>query len=87
MIRSTEATKYFGALCAVDQVNAEIHNGSVFGLIGSNGAGKSTFLRMLAGILQPDSGSVTIDDQPIYENIDLKQRCFYISVPAPRPKR
>lgn len=38
MIRSTEATKYFGALCAVDQVNAEIHNGSVFGLIGSNGA-------------------------------------------------
>ena len=79
MIRSTEATKYFGALCAVDQVNAEIHNGSVFGLIGSNGAGKSTFLRMLAGILQPDSGSVTIDDQPIYENIDLKQRCFYIS--------
>ena len=79
MIRSTDATKYFGTLCAVDQVNAEIQDGSVFGLIGSNGAGKSTFLRMLAGILQPDTGSITIDEQPIYENVALKQRCFYIS--------
>ena len=79
MIRSTDATKYFGKLCAVDRVNAEIRGGSVFGLIGSNGAGKSTFLRMLAGILKPDTGSVTIDDQDIFENIALKQRCFYIS--------
>lgn len=79
MIRSTDATKYFGTLCAVDQVNAEIHDGSVFGLIGSNGAGKSTFLRMLAGILKPDKGSVTIDGQDIFENTALKQKCFYIS--------
>ena len=79
MIRSTDATKYFGALCAVDKVNAEIQDGSVFGLIGSNGAGKSTFLRMLAGILQPDTGSITIDENPIFENIGLKSRCFYIS--------
>jgi ABC-2 type transport system ATP-binding protein len=64
---------------AVDHVNAEIKNGSVFGLIGSNGAGKSTFLRMLAGILKPDEGSVTIDQQTIYENIPMKKRCFYIS--------
>lgn len=79
MIRSTDATKYFGGLCAVDRVNAEIQDGSVFGLIGSNGAGKSTFLRMLAGILKPDTGSVQIDGQDIFENIALKQRCFYIS--------
>lgn len=79
MIVATNATKVFGTLTAVDHVNAEIKNGSVFGLIGSNGAGKSTFLRMLAGILSPDEGSVAIDGLEIFENIPLKQRCFFIS--------
>lgn len=79
MIRTEQATKRFGDILAVDHVSAEIHDGSVFGLIGSNGAGKSTFLRMLAGILQADSGTVTIDGAPVYENIALKKRCFYIS--------
>lgn len=79
MITAVNATKRFGELTAVDHVCAEIRDGSVFGLIGSNGAGKSTFLRMLAGILQPDEGSVSIDDSEIYENIALKQRCFFIS--------
>lgn len=79
MIRSVDATKYFDSICAVDHVSAEIQTGSVFGLIGSNGAGKSTFLRMLAGILKPDEGSITIDDKEIFENVSLKSRCFYIS--------
>lgn len=79
MIQSVEATKCFGDICAVDRISAEIRDGSVFGLIGSNGAGKSTFLRMLAGILQPDMGRVMIDGADIYENIALKKRCFYIS--------
>lgn len=79
MICSTNATKYFDSLCAVDHVSAEIQTGSVFGLIGSNGAGKSTFLRMLSGILKPDEGSITIDDEEVFENVPLKNRCFYIS--------
>jgi len=79
MITATNATKHFGTLTAVDHVCAEIRNGSVFGLIGSNGAGKSTFLRMLAGILQPDEGNVTIDGAEVYENIPVKERCFFIS--------
>ncbi len=79
MICATDATKRFDKLIAVDHVNAEIQDGSVFGLIGSNGAGKSTFLRMLAGILKPDIGRTTIDEQDIFENLELKQRCFYIS--------
>ena len=68
MIRTEKATKRFGTLLAVDHVDTEIHEGSVFGLIGSNGAGKSTFLRMLAGILAPDEGIVRIDEQEVYEN-------------------
>lgn len=79
MIQSIGATKRFGDLLAINDVTAEIREGSVFGLIGSNGAGKSTFLRMLAGILNPDSGRIAIDGKDIYENIELKSRCFYIS--------
>ena len=54
MITATNATKRFEDITAVDHICAEVKDGSVYGLIGSNGAGKSTFLRMLAGILQPD---------------------------------
>ena len=79
MITAENATKRFDTVTAVDHVCAEVHNGSVYGLIGSNGAGKSTFLRMLSGILQPDEGVVRIDGADIYENVALKERFFFIS--------
>ena len=63
MITAENATKRFGDITAVDHVCAEVRDGSVYGLIGSNGAGKSTFLRMLAGILSPDEGAVPADTQ------------------------
>ena len=79
MITAENATKRFDNITAVDHVCAEVRDGSVYGLIGSNGAGKSTFLRMLAGILRPDEGAVRIDGADIYENIALKERFFFIS--------
>lgn len=79
MIAATGVTKRFDDVLAVDHVDANIRNGSVFGLIGSNGAGKSTFLRMLAGILRPDEGKIEIDGAEVFENIAVKSRCFYIS--------
>ncbi|MDO4271234.1 MAG: ABC transporter ATP-binding protein [Eubacteriales bacterium] len=79
MITAVNATKRFGQITAVDHVCADIHDGSVFGLIGSNGAGKSTFLRMIAGILSPDEGTVRIDGADIFENVPIKQRFFFIS--------
>lgn len=79
MITAENATKRFGNITAVDHVCAEVRDGSVYGLIGSNGAGKSTFLRMLAGILSPDEGAVRIDGADIFENIALKERFFFIS--------
>ena len=78
MIKAENLTKRFYDTVAVDHIHAEIHNGSVFGLIGTNGAGKSTFLRMAAGILKPDEGSVTVDDETVFENTKVKARCFYI---------
>ena len=79
MIEAKNLTKQFGSLMAVDHINAQIRDGSVFGLIGTNGAGKSTFLRMLSGVLKPDEGSVTIDGKEVYENVEVKSRFFYIS--------
>lgn len=79
MIEVTGLSKSFDNIQALQQVSATIQKGSIFGLIGSNGAGKSTFLRLLAGIYHPDAGSIQIDGQPVYENEALKQRIFYIS--------
>lgn len=79
MIEAVNLTKRFDSITAVDHINAVIKDGSVFGLIGTNGAGKSTFLRLVGGILKPEEGHVTIDGHEVFENREVKQRFFYIS--------
>ncbi|MCX7614447.1 MAG: ABC transporter ATP-binding protein [Clostridiales bacterium] len=78
-MQTIEVSKNFDTIQAIDKVSATIKDGSVFGLIGSNGAGKSTFLRIIAGILKPDSGKALIDEENVFENIERKKRIFYIS--------
>lgn len=78
MIVTEKITKIFDDTVAVDHIDTVMKDGSVFGLIGSNGAGKSTFLRMLAGVLKPDEGTVRIDGEDVWENVPLKQRCFLV---------
>ena len=79
MIQAVKLTKRFEDITAVDHIDAAIREGSVFGLIGTNGAGKSTFLRLASGILKPDEGHITIDGQEAFENPAAKRRIFYIS--------
>ncbi|MDO5405785.1 MAG: ABC transporter ATP-binding protein [Eubacteriales bacterium] len=79
MIEAVNLTKRFDDIVAVDHINATIRSGSVFGLIGTNGAGKSTFLRMVAGVLKPDEGSITVDGMDVFENEAAKKKFFYIS--------
>jgi len=53
--------KRFGSIIAVDNISFEIFRGEIFGFLGPNGAGKTTSIRMMSGLLKPDSGKVTID--------------------------
>lgn len=79
MIEAVNISKDFYDIKAVVQVSLTIQEGNVFGLVGTNGAGKSTFLRMLSGIIKPDKGVIKIDGMDIYENVKAKERFFYIS--------
>jgi sodium transport system ATP-binding protein len=65
MIEAAALSKRFGAIHAVREVSFRAANGEITGLLGPNGAGKSTTLRMLYGVLKPDSGSARIDDLDI----------------------
>jgi ABC-2 type transport system ATP-binding protein len=79
MIEAVNVSKQFDNIKALDQISVTMKEGNVFGLIGTNGAGKSTFIKILCGILRQDSGTVTIDGMNVYENINAKKIFFYIS--------
>ena len=53
--------KRFGSIIAVDNISFEIFRGEIFGFLGPNGAGKTTSIRMMSGLLKPDTGKVMID--------------------------
>ena len=78
MLEMKNVTKTFGKLKALDDLSMTVPQGSVYGLVGPNGAGKSTAIRLMTGVYRPDSGSVTLEGMPIYENPVNKMRMGYI---------
>jgi len=60
VIRVRGLTRRFGAFTAVDRVDFEVYKGEIFGYLGANGAGKSTTIRMLCGLLSPTSGEALV---------------------------
>ena len=78
MIALNHITKTFGTFKALDDLTLTVPKGAVYGLVGPNGAGKSTAIRHLTGVYRPDSGSVTVDGKPVYENPEIKQTIGYI---------
>ena len=78
MLQVKNVTKTFGEFKALDNLSMTVPKGTVYGLVGPNGAGKSTAIRLLTGVYTPDCGELTMDGQPIYENIPIKERIGYI---------
>jgi len=73
-------TKKFGDFVAVDQISLSVEKGEIFGFLGANGAGKTTAIRMLCGLLLPTSGSGSVSGYDIYkENEKIKKSIGYMS--------
>ena len=78
MIKVTNVTKRFGDHAALDGLNMTVPKGSIYGLMGVNGAGKTTIIKHLGGYLIPDEGEITIDGQQVLDNEELKRRVAFI---------
>ena len=74
MIEVQAVSKAFDGFQALDQLTMTVPAGSIYGLVGPDGAGKSTILRHITGIYQQDSGLVLVDGQTVYENPAVKER-------------
>lgn len=80
MIRTIQLTRRFGALTAVDRLDLEIAQGEIFGLVGPDGAGKTTTLRMLCGLLDPSEGQAIVAGFDVTRHPDeVKDRIGYMA--------
>lgn len=78
-IATSDLTKRFPGITAVDRLTFDVHPGEIFGLVGPDGAGKTTVLRMLAGVLTPDGGSAIVAGADIIRNPEAaKARLSYM---------
>ncbi len=79
-IEASELTKEFGSFRAVDRLSFQVERGSIFGLLGANGAGKSTTIRMLCGLLRSTSGAATVGGYDINtQSEEIKKNIGYMS--------
>jgi len=78
MILIENLVKTFDGFTALNKLNLCVDKGSIYGLVGVNGAGKTTIIKHVAGVYRQDAGSVQIDGMPVYENIAVKERIGYI---------
>lgn len=79
MIELKQTVKGFDGKLVLDHIDLTIPKGTAYGLLGSNGAGKSTILRLLCGVYRPEGGEVLVDGEPAYDNVGVKQRVFFIN--------
>jgi ABC-2 type transport system ATP-binding protein len=75
-----ELSRHFGSFRAVDRVTFDVRRGEIFGFLGSNGAGKSTTIRMLCGLLMPTSGAASVDGIDVGRDPEgVRRRIGYMS--------
>ena len=78
MLKIQALTKSFDDFTALNGLDLNIEKGSIYGLIGINGSGKTTLIKHITGTLMQDSGSVQIEAQDVFDNIEIKERLVYI---------
>src|SRR6185369_4649061 len=80
VITANGLTKRFGHFTAVDAISFNVKKGEIFGFLGANGAGKTTAMKMLSGLLLPSSGEATVAGYDVYgENEKIKENIGYMS--------
>lgn len=79
MIHIKDVHRSFDQHVVLRDLNWVVPTGTIYGLVGPNGAGKSTLLRCIAGVLPVDSGLVTVFDQAVYDNPEVKKDIFFVS--------
>lgn len=80
VIKADKLTRRFGDFIATNEVSFEVGRGEIFGFLGANGAGKTTAMRMLCGLLMPSSGNATVAGFDVYKQTEhIKQNIGYMS--------
>ena len=74
VLKVDNLVKSFGGLVATDNFSLEVIKGEIHAIIGPNGAGKTTLIHQISGMLEPDSGTITFDDQNITK-MSAPNRC------------
>ena len=77
MISSRELTRKFGAKTAVDCVTLTLEPGHIYAMLGPNGSGKTTWMKMAAGLLKPTSGEILYDGEPV--GLNSRRHVAYMS--------
>jgi ABC-2 type transport system ATP-binding protein len=87
VIQTDNLSKYFGPICAVNNVCLSVDKGEIYGFIGLNGAGKTTTIRMLLGMIRPTSGSAYLDGKKVHpDNHELWKKVGYmVEIPYSYP--
>lgn len=79
MINARSIVKQFDKKTVLDDVTITVAKGGVYGLVGSNGSGKSTMLRCIAGVYKPESGACEIGGKDVFENEEIKNSIRFVS--------
>ena len=77
ILESKEITKVFGSVRAVDQVSLQLDKGHVYAMLGPNGSGKTTWMKMAAGLIKPTSGEMLFEGAPV--SIESRRHVAYMS--------
>jgi ABC-2 type transport system ATP-binding protein len=82
MLEVQHISKQFGKTCVLNDISFSVERGEIYGLIGYNGVGKTTLMKIISGIYRADEGQVLIDGVSVYENPQNKKQCFFMTEEA-----